>query len=450
MVFGWENPVDVLGGRIAFMRRLDPSGHVTAEWQYTAGEDRPIVAGGMDPMATMPDGTFVVAVAEGSSFVDSTWLYRFNAEGERISRQHVMSYPAADSMRHSLYDITPLSDGGFALCGTIEDVTGSARALLVRLDADGSVAAVQQYVHAKALVCVREMPDGGLVVTGYRNPGLDRNVLFRTSPGGGIQWVRYSGGQGGGSAGTVRVDADGAVISWNSTRSDDLPNYHERMVLAKRTSTGTLLWERSAINGVDCFASDLEILPDGGYIAAGTKQGRGVIVRHDTAGYMLWTRDYKVLHGQHAFSDVERTSDAGFLLTGIAWRSLPFDAGIQSHFVTWVLKTDSLGCVVPGCHTVGVQEYALDMNQYLSIAPNPVAAGQPLRISFEPPQGFTPNGPLRAVLLDATGRLVHEERVQVGATTLNLINLQPSTGLYYLHLTDGTRWLAGGKVLCTP
>ncbi len=222
-------------------------GHVTSELEYTVGDDRHYATGGMDPMATMPDGTFVAAVEEGSSFGDSTWLYRFNELGERIGRQYVMSFPVADSTRHSFYDVTPLSDGGFALCGTVEDISGSARALIVRLSADGSVTTVQDYVHARALVCVREMPDAGLVVTGYRAPGLDRNVLFRTAPDGNIQWVRYNGGQGGGTSGTVRVDADGAVINWNSERSNDIPVYEERMVLAKRTGTGNLLWERSAV-----------------------------------------------------------------------------------------------------------------------------------------------------------------------------------------------------------
>jgi hypothetical protein len=292
------------------------------------------------------------------------------------------------------------------------------------------------------------MPDGGLVVTGYRAPGLDRIVLFRTVPTGNIQWVRYSGGQGGGSSGTVRVEADGSVINWNSERSNDIPNYEERMVLTKRTSTGNLLWERSTVQGSDCIASDFEILPDGGFICTGMKQGRGVLVRYDPAGNMLWARDYSVLHGQHSFGDVEMTSDGGFLLTGSAWRFLPLDTDIQTNYVTWVVKTDSVGCVVPGCQNVGIEEVALGHDQYLSISPNPVASGQPLRISFEPPAEFTHKGPLRVVLLDATGRLVHEERM--GSTTFDHSMNKLTSGLYYLHLTDGTRWLAGGKVLCTP
>ena len=62
----------------------------------------------------------------------------------------------------------------------------------------------------------------------------------------------------------------------------------------------------------------------------------------------------------------------------------------------------------------------VDMNEYLKIWPNPVARGTPLHISFTPPQVFTPNGPLRVVLLDATGRQVHEESIGTGAGTRQL------------------------------
>jgi hypothetical protein len=48
-------------------------------------------------------------------------------------------------------------------------------------------------------------------------------------------------------------------------------------------------------------------------------------------------------------------------------------------------------------------------------------------------------------VVDATGRLVLEE--QMGGATLYLSMNKLTSGLYYLHLTDGTRWLAGGKVL---
>lgn len=107
----------------------------------------------------------------------------------------------------------------------------------------------------------------------------------------------------------------------------------------------------------------------------------------------------------------------------------------------WLVKLDSMGCLVLGCHMVGIEEQALDLNQYLHIWPNPLPAGQPLQFTFEPPAALASNGPLRVVLLDAQGRQVHEQRVEHGADQLASLTL--AAGLYYLYLTDGTRWLAG-------
>jgi len=108
---------------------------------------------------------------------------------------------------------------------------------------------------------------------------------------------------------------------------------------------------------------------------------------------------------------------------------------------------------VPGCNTVGVEEYLMDLNDYLRVWPNPVGAGAPLTVSFNPPQEFTPNGPLRVVVLDALGRHVHEERLQKGGhherseAIMTAFSAKLSPGLYHLHLTDNTRWLAGASIV---
>lgn len=107
----------------------------------------------------------------------------------------------------------------------------------------------------------------------------------------------------------------------------------------------------------------------------------------------------------------------------------------------------SQGCVVPGCHTVGVQEYALDLNEYLRIAPNPVS--NVLQAELDLPAGTTLHGHVRAVLLNAQGQQVHAGPMQKSGVSLSLredVGAMPC-GVYYLHLADEKRWLAGGKVV---
>lgn len=54
------------------------------------------------------------------------------------------------------------------------------------------------------------------------------------------------------------------------------------------------------------------------------------------------------------------------------------------------------------------------------------------------------NDALRLVVQDALGRMVHEEQMDGSMHQLS-VSLAPS--LYYIHLTNGARWLAGAKLV---
>jgi hypothetical protein len=159
----------------------------------------------------------------------------------------------------------------------------------------------------------------------------------------------------------------------------------------------------------------------------------------------LWMRRYWYFESDGAISAatycVRSTSDGGLVMCGATRQGvtdpLPY---LQSN---WLLKLDEHGCLEPGCQTLGVQDHVLGLNQYLRVWSNPVAVGQVLTIAFEPPPEFVLNGPLRVVVQDALGRVVHETQFQPGQ--LRTDNWPP--GLYHLHLTDNTRWLAGAKVV---
>ncbi|HRD54474.1 MAG TPA: hypothetical protein PKY96_17680, partial [Flavobacteriales bacterium] len=96
---------------------------------------------------------------------------------------------------------------------------------------------------------------------------------------------------------------------------------------------------------------------------------------------------------------VRSTSDGGLVMCGMTRQGV--DDPLPYLTSNWLIKLDSYGCLVPGCQNVGIEEVALGLSEYLRISPNPVAQGQDLRIVFEPPAGFTPNGTLRLVVLDA-------------------------------------------------
>ena len=152
-----------------------------------------------------------------------------------------------------------------------------------------------------------------------------------------------------------------------------------------------------------------------------------------------------VTSGIHYMYDVRPTADGGFITTGEATEGLndPYP-GLTA---IGGFKTDSLGCVVPGCQYVGVQEYLLDLNEHLNVSPNP--ASENVHVQLHLPEGFEPEGKVRVLLMDTQGRIVHEQQAtrNLDRMTSDVDVRSLATGTYFVHLADAKRWLAGSKVV---
>ena len=81
------------------------------------------------------------------------------------------------------------------------------------------------------------------------------------------------------------------------------------------------------------------------------------------------------------------------------------------------------------------------------VAPNP--ARDLVNVALDLGEGIEVSGQVRALLLDATGRVVLEQPVQQNVNKLSAsVDVSAlSGGTYYLHLRDAKRWLAGSKVV---
>jgi hypothetical protein len=428
------------------VRSLDEFGRLTVEHIYRIGENRDFEIGYIDAVADNVGGQFAAALAEDITYAGETWLYRFDSAGDTLERKFLMTFPPQDSIVHAIRQTKATNDGGLVLCGFFARPGLTVPAFMVRVNSGGDTLWTKylgQEDHAYDATGVQEYLDGGFLLTGYRNGSAwNKSFLIRTDPEGNQIWRRLYGGVAG-QNGAVRIAADGGILTWSLYREPGWELDWNQMMLTKWSPSGSILWQRKVHKNYFVTTQDMEILPDGSIVGAATILNAAALVKFSPEGDSLWTREYTLFGSLHGFYDVQATSDGGFVCTGAAFSFPPSDPGIQTSQVIWVVKTDSLGCVVPGCNTVGVEEYLMDLNEHLRVWPNPVATGAPLTLAFEPPHEFTPNGPLRIVVLDALGKQVHAERVQVG--TCQLANLPLATGLYHLHLTDNTRWLAGAN-----
>lgn len=223
----------------------------------------------------------------------------------------------------------------------------------------------------------------------------------------------------------------------------------------KYDSNGTEVWRK------ELFQTDDDTWPawfhagyenqDSSLVLAGwyrsiAMRDQGLLVKVDKNGDTLWHRFYSHYPGaayekDQIFWDVKPTSDGGMVLTGET------NSDDYPYAQLWLLKLDSMGCLVPGCGSVGVQEYTDLFHGKLVVAPNP--ASERVSLALDLIEGIEVSGQVRAMLLDATGRVVLEHAVQQNLNKLSaVLDVSAlSSGTYYLHLRDAKRWLAGSKMI---
>ncbi|HRO99373.1 MAG TPA: hypothetical protein PLN54_08070 [Flavobacteriales bacterium] len=450
--FGWS--LDSTVGAV-FITKFDLEGNF--QWEKEHKRDRTTSPGIIDPIAAISGDRYVGAMtAYGGQAPNVTYLYWWNSEGDTLATRFLKS-DSAYLDNHGTRQLIALADGGFLHCGWCANTPPGQGGCIIRLDSTGTILWERIYPQAQYIDNARETPSGGFVLGGSRNAQQDEAVVIRTDSAGNVQWVRYHGLHGVTGGNQALLDDEGNVLMAGLWKDDPSPLTEESWAcMYKYAPNGPLLVRR------DYYFTRLSVavhtlhkgtghywLVGGAYQVGLDPDFVTLLWELDENVDSLWMRRYWHYASNGAESaaySVRSTSDGGLVMCGVTRQGqtdpLPYKQD------NWLIKLDGYGCLVPGCHTVGIEEVAMGLDQYLSISPNPVVSGQPLRITFEPPAEFTAKGTLRVVVLDATGRLVHEERM--GGATLDLFMNKLTSGLYYLHLTDGSRWLAGGKVLYTP
>lgn len=108
-----------------------------------------------------------------------------------------------------------------------------------------------------------------------------------------------------------------------------------------------------------------------------------------------------------------------------------------------MVKVDSLGCVVPGCNSVGITDQATDLLGALTIFPNPAQGRTTVRLALP---AHVPHGELELSLVGMDGRVVYRTRMAgQGDHPLKLEGL--AAGVYHVHVSSQGKWLTGGRLV---
>jgi hypothetical protein len=179
-------------------------------------------------------------------------------------------------------------------------------------------------------------------------------------------------------------DGKFAVCSHSATEYE-MGNFHApKPYIAKLETDGDIIWE----NRYGPFAYPVELtkiieIQDGNFVASGFRNDyeceRGLIVKVDSeTGDSLWYRIYSFVDNTEEeydchFRDIIETGDSSLVACGYVEPT----PGYPSTD-TWVMKVDSMGCLVPGCD-VSILENQQQAN--FICYPNP--ASQYLNIYLE-------------------------------------------------------------------
>jgi hypothetical protein len=165
---------------------------------------------------------------------------------------------------------------------------------------------------------------------------------------------------------------------------------------------------------------------------------KGIAVKLSPQGDSLWGRTFYTIGAagdEHILYDCKPTSDGGYVLCGqvIAISGATPQQG-------WLLKLDSMGCLVPGCHITEVeniagQEEKIDIKVY----PNPVRLGEYL--NFYIPK-IQVSSPLQVHLYNIEGQLLQNHSLPSDDATYMLPTEGMTAGTYILQVLD-----EGGRIL---
>jgi hypothetical protein len=440
------NPTAPFRGGIQ-LKSLNTSGHQLGV-QYLTLDTISRNVGYIDPITDCSNSGYAFPLLDflgNGSMYCRGHLFRTDTNGDTLWSRVLFTHPSSDSILVLMRTITESAASGFYIAGAIDYPSVTGFGYLIRTNALGDTLWTRTYPSVNAFLDIAPYIDSGFSLSGYRlGSQPDGNVTIRTDSLGNVLWTRFSGAQGGfNSAHVVTADSCIATLTEYRPNSQFDDGYME---LTKRGANGNTIWQKRSHFG-DTYTYDLEVLSDGSYICTGAWEGLAVVQKFTPQGDSLWSRYYEWFNSTHQLYDIEPTSDGGFVATGRAWQggSDPHP-GLETIIV---LKTDSLGCVVPGCQFVGLEENAMGLQNTLVVYPNPSTGLFTLALTL--PATVALAGDLTLQVFDAQGRLV--ERRNLGRQLEQRIALdltaQP-TGLYSAHLSDGKRILTGVRLVVSP
>lgn len=378
----------------------------------------------------MINDSTIAIIGESSSFSSSSQLalWHYNVYSDSIS-----TWLLGDSSIESgtsLDTVGAMAQKGYILCGSKGNPSNLVFDVwIVRIDAQGNELwnRTLQGPNNDVAWAVRSTSDNGFIVTGQSFSNSTNHgptaFLWKLDSLGNTTWLKYYGSESYlGYGFDVIEKPDGGYLMCGITGFFDMPRnlWLNVPYIISTNSIGDTIWTWK------------NNYPREGILRSMVLKGNSVWL---TGDWLTWGNDYKMLAMEFNLitnsasyttfpgsgQDISKTSDGGFVLTGVRLETSPS--------LLYLVKTDSNGCIQPGCmQAVSVQEH-LQANIALKIYPNPVVDQLNIESSFE-------QGQLQLQIRDMQGRVVHSEQ-QPAYTNIQLPLSHLPAGMYLLRIQNG-------------
>jgi hypothetical protein len=253
----------------------------------------------------LPDGGFILAGYERFEH-DTGIVIRLDSEGNELWLQVIDFGPGN---YQAVYDVEPVSDGGFVCCGKSDTYQEEDPAIVVKLTADGEISWRTRIPDETRMTLIREEDDGNYLAMSYdgfysRFHRLDQNGL--------LFWSSNPPGTTG-ECNSFDFTADGGMI----LAIGGMPHF----AVTKCSSTGFSQWTKFPF-GHGFYdmgsCSDVKTLSTGDYIVCGRSYLNSdarpalAIMREDQ---VLWRKRLPVNDFGYFYALAE-TGDQGLIIIG--------------------------------------------------------------------------------------------------------------------------------------
>lgn len=326
------------------------------------------------------DGNFITGAYNYNSLLDTRLisLLKLSVDGDSLWTRDI--YPPLGFYFNSSY-LVETSDRGFLITGQIVDTLISDGDLLIlKTDSLGNELWHKTFGGTRfdAGYSSIELPDKSFLSLGWtRSFGFGNNnnrdyYLVKTDSLGNFQWQKTYGFVYDDVPVGITATADGNYLLAGGQVANATNGQGN---ITKIDTAGNIIWNKQYGDlELDEFwwARELDngdIAAIGSYRDTSNMKDRGWIVRTDSSGNLLWDRSFQ-RHNDHSyFRDFKQTLDKGFICAGFVFQGA---SGTQD---AWLVKIDSLGCDQAGCAIyTGIEENNPNLfsNNSLHLFPNPV------------------------------------------------------------------------------